>query len=126
MAHSPRTVYELMNWAAEMHDLDPSQRKVLYQKLETEGTLKRSKDPMKDASKYAKDLKRQAETLKKRSRKTAGKLDKSAVKSGRKKGDDIEDLHEEFESDDAAADPGQWYDDDVEREDYPDLYESDY
>jgi hypothetical protein len=126
MAHTPRTVYELMNWAAEQHDLDANQRKVLYQKLESEGTLKKSKDPVKDASKYAKDLKKQAEAIKNRTRKASGKPDKAALKGAHKKsGGDLDEISDEFESDD-TSDGGTWYEEDVNRDEYPDYYDSDY
>ena len=129
MATRPRNVYELMNWAAEQHDLDPGQRKELYEWLESEGVLDNSKDPYKEASKYAKDLKKEAANLKRSMKKAGAAGEKGALKGARKKSkDDIEDISDEFALDggDAAAETGNWYDDDVDREDYPDLYDSDY
>ena len=129
MATRPRNVYELMNWAAEQHDLDPSQRKQLYEWLESESILDTSKDPYKEASKYAKDLKKEAAMLKRSIKKAGAMSEKGAVKSARKKTkEDIEDIQDDFALDggDGATEGGNWYDDDVDREDYPDLYDSDY
>jgi hypothetical protein len=125
MAKSPRNIYELMNWAAEQHDLDPGQRKELYEYLESEDILNTAKDALKEASKYAKDLKKEAEMLRKSARKTAALGDKAAKGARKKSKDDIDEVPDDFASDgfDAGTEPGNWYDEDVDREDYPDYYE---
>ena len=125
MAKSPRNIYELMNWAAEQHDLDPGQRKELYEWLESEDVLNTSKDPCKEASRYAKELKKEAEMLKKSRRKSAAVGDRTAAKGARKKSkDDIDDIQDDFVMDgfDSGTEAGNWYEEDVDREDYPDYY----
>jgi hypothetical protein len=126
MATRYRTVYELMNWAAEQHDLDPSQRKILYERLENEGILKSSKDPGKQASKYARELKKEADQLRKSVRKSNAVSDKASVKPSRKKSkEDIEEMQDEFGFDGIEGSEGNnWYEEDVDREDYPDYYDS--
>jgi hypothetical protein len=127
MAKHPRNIYELMNWAAEQHDLDPSQRKELYEWLETEEILDSSDDPWKEASRYAKELKKEAEALR-RSRKKSAASEKGAMKGARKKSkDDIDEIQEDITVDlEGASEAGSWYEEDVDREDYPDYYDSDY
>jgi len=128
MAQRPRTIYELMNVAAEQHDLDPGQRRELYEWLESEEILETSKDPLKDASKYAKELKKEAEMLKRSMKKSSALSEKGAARGPRKKSkDDIEDLAEDLslEGEILSDGPG-WSEDDMGREEYPDYYDSDY
>ena len=127
MAQSPRTIYELMNWAAEQHDLDPGQRRELYVWLESEKILGTSKDPMKEASRYAKELKKEAEMLKRSLKKSGALSEKGAATSSRKKSkEDIEDLVEDFSLEgDGLSEGPAWTEEDVDREDYPDYYDSD-
>jgi len=127
MAKRPRNIYELMNWAAEQHDLDPSQRKELYEWLETEQILDSSDDPWKEASRYAKELKKEAEALRRSSKKSAAS-EKGAMKGARKKSkEDIDDIQEDITVDlEGASEAGSWYEEDVDRGDYPDYYDSDY
>jgi hypothetical protein len=125
MVKSPRNIYELMNWAAEQHDLDPSQRKELYEYLESEDILRTAKDPAKEASKYAKELKKVAEMLKKSRKKSAAVGDRTAAKGARKKGkDDLDEMSDDATSDtfDSGPESANWYEDDVDRDDYPDYY----
>jgi hypothetical protein len=117
-----------MNWAAEQHDLDPGQRRELYVWLESEEILGTSKDPMKEASRYAKELKKEAEMLKRSLKKSGAVSEKGSARGSRKKGkDDIEDLVEDFSLEgDGLSEGPAWTEEDVDREDYPDYYDSDY
>jgi hypothetical protein len=123
MVKNPRNIYELMSWAAEQHDLDPSQRKELYEWLESEDILKTAKDPNKEASKYAKELKKAAEMLKKRRKGSAAVGDRATATGARKKGkDDLDEMSDDAVSDtfDSGPESQNWYDDDMDRSDYPD------
>lgn len=128
MQHRPRNTYELMNWAAEQNDLDPAQRKELYYRLEKKNVLGTSKDPWKEAVKLAKDIKKQEKIKKKSGEKSLAKGKKGTVKDVRAKPtDDLDQFQDDYESDALETFEGvSWYDDDVDREDYPDYYESDY
>ena len=123
MAKSPRSIYEVMNRASEQHDLDARQRKALYEWLESHDVLEKSKDPFKDATKFAKELKKQAEQLKKNS-KAAAMRDKSSVRGGRKKSsDDVEEAEDDFVFESFDGDGGTWIEEDVDREECPDYYD---
>ena len=118
-----------MNWAAEQQELDPSLRKQLYEILEKEQVLSKSKDPWKDALKYAKELKKKMRATKREKAKSASASERAGIRgTHRKLPEEIEELPDDFLENNFDTEPETtgWFDDDLTREDYGDLYDNDY